>query len=89
MGGGACGMGILPMSDGLTQTHGQDGRATADIQTLPTIGKCTQRSQHPRNQAKLTTGLLLAQQTIVKEGGAKPGFCLVGGKVPTHSARFP
>ena len=25
---------VLPMSNGLTQTHGQDARATADIQTL-------------------------------------------------------
>ena len=33
-------MGILPMSEGLTQTHGQDARATADIQTLPSIGRC-------------------------------------------------
>jgi probable rRNA maturation factor len=35
-------MGILPMSDGLKQTHGQDARATADIQTLPTIARCAQ-----------------------------------------------
>jgi len=32
--GGASGMGILPMSEGLTQTHGQDARATAGIQML-------------------------------------------------------
>ena len=38
---GASGMGILPMSDGLTQVHGQDARATTDIQKLPTIGMCT------------------------------------------------
>ena len=39
--GGAGGMGLLPMSDGLTPTHGQDARATADTQTPPTIGRCT------------------------------------------------
>jgi hypothetical protein len=38
--GGASGMGILPMSEGLTQTHGQDARATAGIQMLPSIGRC-------------------------------------------------
>jgi hypothetical protein len=35
-----CGMGILPMVDGLAQTHGQDARATAYIQMLPTIERC-------------------------------------------------
>jgi hypothetical protein len=35
-------MGILPMSEGLTQTHGQDARATAGIQMLPSIGRCAQ-----------------------------------------------
>jgi hypothetical protein len=38
--GGASGMGILPMSEGLTQTHGQDARVTADIQAPPLIGRC-------------------------------------------------
>jgi hypothetical protein len=49
--GGAGGMGdlpavasgegwVLPISNGLIQTHGQDARATADIQTLSTIGRC-------------------------------------------------
>jgi hypothetical protein len=33
-------MGILPMSEGLTQTHGQDARATSGIQMLPSIGRC-------------------------------------------------
>ena len=28
---GESGMGILPMSEGLTQTHGQDARATVGI----------------------------------------------------------
>jgi hypothetical protein len=32
--------GVFPMSDGLTQTHGQDARATADTQMLPTIRRC-------------------------------------------------
>jgi hypothetical protein len=35
-------MGILPMSEGLTQTHGQDARATAGIQILRSIGRCAQ-----------------------------------------------
>jgi hypothetical protein len=38
--GGTSGMSILPMSEGLTQTHGQDARATAGIQMLPSIGRC-------------------------------------------------
>ena len=49
--GGAGGMGdlpavasgegwVLPISNGLIQTHGQDARSTADIQTLSTIGRC-------------------------------------------------
>ena len=49
--GGAGGMGdlpavasgegwVLPMSDSLTQSHGQDARVTTDIQKLPTIGRC-------------------------------------------------
>jgi len=38
--GRASGMGILPMSEGLTQTHGQDARATASIPMLPSIGRC-------------------------------------------------
>ena len=38
--GGASGMGLLPMSGGLTQTHGQDARATAGIPMLPSIGRC-------------------------------------------------
>jgi penicillin amidase len=37
--GGASGMGILPMSDGLAQTHGRDARATSGIQTPPTSGR--------------------------------------------------
>jgi len=32
--------GVLPMSDGLTQAHGQDARATTDIQTPSSSGKC-------------------------------------------------
>ena len=32
--GGRSGMGILPMSEGSTQTHGQDARATAGVQML-------------------------------------------------------
>ena len=32
-------MGILPMSEGLTQTHGQDARATAGTPMLPSIGR--------------------------------------------------
>jgi len=35
------GMGILPMSDGPKQTHGQNARVAADTQTLATIGECT------------------------------------------------
>ena len=41
--GGASGRGILPMSEGLTQTHGQDARATAGIPMLPSIGRCALR----------------------------------------------
>ena len=47
--GGASGMGILPVSDRLTQTHGQDARATKAIQiphesrssvlTIPALGR--------------------------------------------------
>jgi len=33
-------MGILPMSEGLTQTHEQDARATAGTPMLPSIGRC-------------------------------------------------
>jgi len=33
-------MAILPMSEGLTQTHGQDARATAGSQMQLSIGKC-------------------------------------------------
>ena len=40
--GGATGMGISHMSDAPAQTHGQDARATADIQTPPTIGRGAQ-----------------------------------------------
>ena len=47
---------VLPMSDGLIQTHGQDARATADIQklagssagfqpALPSIGRCARDAQ--------------------------------------------
>jgi len=36
----ASGMGILPMSEGLTQTHGQDARATAAFPMLSSIGSC-------------------------------------------------
>jgi (E)-4-hydroxy-3-methylbut-2-enyl-diphosphate synthase len=38
--GGASGMGILPMSEGSTQSHGQDARATASLRMPPTIGSC-------------------------------------------------
>ena len=32
-------MGILPMSEGLPQTHGQDARAPSGITMLPSIGR--------------------------------------------------
>jgi hypothetical protein len=41
--GSASGMGILLISDGLPETHGQDAGATADIRTLPTIRRCAPR----------------------------------------------
>ena len=45
--GGSSGMGNLPMSDGLTQIHGLDARATTASQPAsPTIGRCA-RAREP------------------------------------------
>ena len=38
---------VLPMSDGLTQMHGQDVRATADGRTPPTVGRGTPSAVAP------------------------------------------
>ena len=45
--GGESGMGILPMSEGLPQTHGQDTRATTGIPMLPSIGRCAPEAGGP------------------------------------------
>jgi acetate kinase len=45
--GGASGMGILPMSEGLPQTHGQDARATSNVPTPPSIGGCALEAGGP------------------------------------------
>jgi hypothetical protein len=50
--GGKSGMGIPSMSDGSAQTHGQDARATADIQTSP---KATEDSGRPAFQSSELT----------------------------------
>ena len=45
--GGESGMGILPMSEGLPQTHGQDARATSSIPMPPSIGRCALKAGDP------------------------------------------
>jgi hypothetical protein len=57
--GGASGMGILPMSEGWTQTHGQDARATAGIHLPSLIGRCARRALASRKAFANVAGFRL------------------------------